>query len=106
MDPVNGTWKAPMQYRLNASNTWGRLLIPVRGSTLGNTVTFNWSAGTGVTAYGLDVGTVAGFGDIYGQNVGTALTRTVSGIPQNGKVYMQLWSLIGGIWYPNRYSFR
>ena len=72
----------------------------------GSTAAFDWNAGTGVTAYWLDVGTGLGQGNVFGANVGTALSRTVSGIPTNGSViYAQLWSEIGGVWYPNRYTY-
>ncbi len=105
---IGGAWKNPGRYEYTASTACGKLTAPAPGSTLsGSTVTFNWTPGTGaITAYWLDVGTTAGTGNISGGNVGTATSHTVSGIPVTGQtIYVQLWSMIGGVWYPNRYTF-
>ena len=50
---------------------------------------------------------MVGHGNIFGANVGTDLSRTVSGIPTNGStVYVQLWTMSGGTWLgPNRYTY-
>jgi serine protease len=103
----NGAWHSPGRYDFTAWGACGRLTVPSPGATLsGSTVTFNWNAGMGVTAYWLDVGTVLGQGNIFGANLGTVLSRTVSGIPTDGSmIYVQLWSQIGGVWYLNRYSY-
>jgi serine protease len=104
---LNGTWQIPRQYTYTAWQVCGRITSPAPNSTLaGSTVTFTWLAGTGVTAYWLDVGTVLGQGNIFGANVGGALSQTVNNIPTNGgPIYVQLWSQIGGVWYLNRYSY-
>ena len=102
-----GSWHSPGRYNFTAWGACGRLTTPSPGATLpGSTVAFNWNAGTGVMAYWLDVGTVLGQGNLFGANVGTALSQAVTDIPTNGSViYVQLWSQIGGVWYPNRYSY-
>jgi hypothetical protein len=102
-----GSWHGPGRYNFTAWGACGRLTTPSPGATLpGSTVAFNWNAGTGVMAYWLDVGTVLGQGNLFGANVGTALSQAVTDIPTNGSViYVQLWSQIGGVWYPNRYSY-
>jgi hypothetical protein len=102
-----GAWKNPGRYEFVASSPCGRIATPVPNSTLsGSTVTLSWSSGTGVTAYWLDVGTAIGHGNIFGNNVGTALFHTVTGIPVNGSpIYVQLWSQIGGVWNLNRYTY-
>jgi uncharacterized repeat protein (TIGR01451 family) len=105
---IGGAWKNPGRYQFTAWGACGRLTTPAPGSTLsGSTVNFSWAAGTGaITAYWLDVGKSPGSGAIFGANLGTALSHTVSGIPTAGQtIYVQLWSMIGGVWYPNRYSY-
>jgi hypothetical protein len=76
------------------------MTTPSPGSTLaGSTVTFSWTAGTGASAYWLDVGTVQGQGNISGSNVGLLTSKSVSGIPTNGStIYVRLWTQIGGSW--------
>jgi serine protease len=78
------------------------------GATLtGATQTFNWNAGVGVTQYWLYVGTTgAGSYNLLNQSTGTAPTKTVSGLPILGeKVYVRLWSLLGGAWVFNDYTY-
>jgi len=104
----NGNWQTPARYTYTACNAGlAQVNSPAPGSTLtGSTVTFSWTAAAGAAAYWLDVGTALGQGNIYGANVGTALSHTVSGIPVNGvPIYVQLWSQIGGTWYPERYTY-
>jgi len=104
---IGGVWNNPGRYMFTASNVCGAITSPIIFSTLsGSTVTFNWTAGTGVQAFWLDVGTVVGQGNIFAANLGTALSHTVSGIPVNGSpIYVQLWSQIGGVWNLNRYFY-
>ncbi len=104
---IGGAWKNPGRYEFTASSICGKLTTPVPGSTLsGSTVTFSWTAGTGVEAYWLDVGTIVGKGDIFAANLGTATSHTVSGIPTTGQpIYVQLWSMINGVWNLNRYTY-
>jgi hypothetical protein len=81
---------------------------PTSGSTLtGSSVTFNWGAGTGATAYWLDVGSTSGAHNYYSSgNMGNVLTKTVNGLPTDGSpVYATLYSLIGGTWSGNTYSY-
>jgi len=83
------------------------LISPTPATNLtASTVKFSWSAGQGATAYWLDVGTIQGQGNIFGANVGTNVSWTVSGIPPVGSVYVRLWSLIGGNWQVNDYTFQ
>ena len=81
---------------------------PAAGGTLsGASVTFTWSAGSGATAYWLDVGTAQGQGNIFGQNVALATSQTVSGIPTDGStVYVNLWTLVNGAWQYNAYTYK
>jgi len=106
---VGGTW----QYNdytytaAGAGTTKAAISSPIPGSTLsGSTVTFTWSAGSGASAYWLDVGTVQGQGNIFGQNVGLVTSQVVSGIPTNGStIYVRLWTLLGGAWQVNDYTY-
>lgn len=68
------------------------LTAPAPGSTIStSSVTFTWSAGQNVSSYVLQVGTSAGQGNIYSNNVGTATSATVNNIPLNGSpLYMSL----------------
>ncbi len=105
---IGGAWKNPGRYEYTASGVCGKLTTPAPGSTLaGSAVTFSWTPGTGaITAYWLDVGTVVGEGNIFAANVGTSLSQNVTGIPTAGQpIYVQLWSMIGGVWYLNRYTY-
>jgi hypothetical protein len=85
------------------------LTAPAIGKALsGSTATFTWVPScSNASAYWLDVGTASGQGNIFGQNVGLATTKTVSGIPANGStIYVQLWTQSGGTWFgPNRYTY-
>jgi hypothetical protein len=104
---VGTSWRGPERYTFRAWGACGQLTTPAPGSTLSQSaVTFTWKAGTGVTAYWLDVGTQIGQGNIFAANVGTATSKAVTAIPTNGlPLYVQLWSLIDGTWYLNRYTY-
>jgi hypothetical protein len=84
------------------------ITTPVPGSTLsGSSVAFTWSAGTGATAYWLDVGSTVGGNQYYQSgNLGTSLSATVNTLPSNGgTVYVTLYSLVSGQWVSNAYTF-
>jgi hypothetical protein len=107
---VGGSWTSNSYTytAFNANSAAGTLTSPVPGSTFtGASVTFGWSAGSGATAYWIDIGSVAG-GDQYYQsgNLGNVLTTTVNGLPTNGStVYVTLYSLISGQWQSNVYTY-
>src|ERR1700757_1888425 len=75
-----------------AAPAFGQITSPAPGSTLtGSTVTFQWTAATGVKAYILYVGSSQGSGDIYLQNRGQSTSATVTGIPTDGRtIYVRL----------------
>jgi len=70
-------------------------------------VTFGWTAGSGASAYWIDVGSTTGAHDIYSSgNIGNVTTLTVNGLPTDGSmVYVTLYSLIGGTWSGNAYTY-
>jgi uncharacterized repeat protein (TIGR02059 family) len=79
---------------------------PTPGSTLATaSVTFEWSAGSGVDEYYLGVGTSqaavanAPWGDLFAGYTGTNTSQLVSNIPINGNpTYVRLWWRIGSTW--------
>ncbi len=86
----------------------GVMTTPTPGSTLtSSSVTFDWSAGSGASGYWIDIGSTSGAHDIYSSgNLGNVLTDTVSGLPTDGStIYVTLYTLIGGTWTGNAYSY-
>lgn len=69
-------------------------------------VEFQWSAGTGVTLYELNLSAVAaGASDLYVYK-GTATFANVPSLPANGEiVYARLWSYINNVWQSNNYVY-
>ena len=92
----------------NLSSALGVMQTPIPGSTLSGAVqTFTWSAGSGASAYWLDVGSTMGGNNYYQSgNLGNVLTTTVYSLPADGsQIYVTLWSLVGGQWYYNEYNY-
>jgi hypothetical protein len=79
---------------------------PGVGTKLGTTdVTFEWTTGTGVTEYQLDLGTVAGASNLFLYK-GTATSAIASTLPANDVVvYATLYSKINGVWESNAYEY-
>jgi hypothetical protein len=84
------------------------MLSPVNGSTNSSaSMALNWSTGTNVSQYALWVGSASNSADLYGAVVGTNLTRTVTGLPVDGRsLFVRLWSFINGEWLSNDYGYR
>ena len=106
---IGSTWVfADYQYvSTSAPTAKAEMISPAPGSTFGAvTVTFTWTAGTGVAAYWLEVGTTPGGKQI---SAGARLTTTstiVGGLPADASpVYARLWSLIGGTWVFDDYQY-
>jgi hypothetical protein len=82
---------------------------PAQGSTLaGSTATFTWNAGSGVSEYWLSISTkiLTNTADVYGRSQGTNQSAKVVGLPTNGQtLYVKLFSLIGGAWTSNSYTY-
>ena len=107
---INGSWVSnPYTFTaFNTSGTQGVLTTPTPGSTLtSSTVTFDWTAGAGASAYWLDVGSTVGGNNYYQSgNLGNVLTTTVNNLPTNGStVYVTLYSLVGGQWLSTGYTY-
>jgi hypothetical protein len=105
---IDGTYQSNA-YTYIASGTPAAAVLttPTPGTTLaGSSVTFDWTAGTGVTAYQFWLGTTPGASDIYNSHGTAALSATVNGLPTNGKtIYATLYSLIDGSYKSKAYTF-
>ena len=99
--PVTGTATGPVP---------AMLLTPKNGSGLSATSqTFTWTTGNEVTAYWFNLG-YGSFGveakDVYDSGPISTTTVTVSNLGASGQtVYATLYSLIGGVWQPEIYTF-
>ncbi len=102
---IGGEWQFN-SYTYTAPDTRATMTTPVAGSALTSaSTTFNWSAGTGVSEYALWVGSAPGAYDIYAGDEKTNLTKTLK-LPTDGRpVYVQLWSLVNGVWSSNKYNY-
>jgi hypothetical protein len=105
---VGGNWLGTTYTYTAFGYTLGMMQTPVPGTTLsGNVQTFTWSAGSGATAYWMDIGSTVGGNDIYQSgNLGNVLTTTVNSLPANGsQIFVTLYSLVGGNWLNNQYTY-
>jgi trimeric autotransporter adhesin len=107
---VGGQWlsNAYTYTAFNPAGSQGVITTPVPNSQFtGTTVTFNWTAGAGASAYWLDVGSSPGGNQYYQSgNLGNVLTTTVNGLPSDGStVYVTLYSLVGAQWLGNSYTY-
>jgi serine protease len=103
---ISGAWQYnddTYTSRTTTAPARAEVTTPAPGSTLAaSTVAVEWTGGTGVTQYWLSVGTTAGGADLLNLNSGTNLSATVTGLPTSGtRLYVRLWSLIGGAWQYN-----
>ena len=82
------------------------LASPAPGSVLsGSTVSFTWTAGSGVTAYQLWVGSTVG-SDNLGLCAISTTTCKLTDVPMNGtKVYVMLAWEISGVWQTAKYTY-
>jgi hypothetical protein len=108
---VSGQWlsNAYTYTALGGSSSKGVITTPALNSILkANSVTFDWTAGTGANAYWLDVGNVAGGNQWYQSgNLGNVLTTTAPNLPADGStLYATLYSLVGGQWVSNAYTYK
>ena len=106
---LNGVWGyTDASYTAYGAGSAGVITSPTPpGPLTGSSVTFNWSAGAGATAYWIDAGTAPGSGQYFSSgNIGNVLTDTVSNLPTNGStVYITLFSLVAGNWLNNSYTY-
>ena len=108
---IYGAWQ-PTVYTFTETGTPqpATLTFPGLGATLSATSqTFNWSTGSGVTYYWLNLGygsSGAAAKNIYSSGPTNSLTATVTGLPSYGvPIYATLYSYINGVWQPTVYTF-
>ena len=109
---INGVWKYN-GYTYNAfsgPDTKAVMTTPVPGTTLSGSTsisTFNWSAGTGVSQYALWVGSNPDTYNLYAASEGANQIDTLTSLPVDGSpLYVNLWSMIGGVWQANKYIYK
>jgi hypothetical protein len=107
---LNGAWQYnDYVYTESGSPAPAILQSPTPGlsTVLGtSSVQFQWSTGTGVSDYQLNLSAVApGASDLYLYK-GTATSATATTLPANGvTVYARLYSKIDGVWQYNDYVY-
>jgi hypothetical protein len=102
----NYTYKAMVS---GSTSGQAAMTSPTPGSTLsGATVTFQWTAGTGVSQYWLYVSKIAVAGDeLFNSSAGTLTSQIVATLPTDGStVYVRLWSLVGSSWVYSDYTYK
>lgn len=95
---VFGTVAQFNDYTVTALNAVSSVLLtPAPSSTLtSTTAAFTWSAGVGVDAYTVKVGSTLGGADFYFSGTTTATSATVSHLPINGStVFVRISSTVG-----------
>lgn len=104
---INGEWHQNQYVYTAMSFEKAKMVSPVDGATFSSsTATFSWDAGKNVTGYWLFVGSTPGAYDLHNADLGTALSRTVTGLPVDGrKIYVTLFSKINGEWQYNAYTY-
>jgi hypothetical protein len=106
---VGGTWSFnDYTYTASGTATAATMISPANGTTLaGASQTFTWTS-SGANAYQIWVGTTPGSLDIgaFYPAVASGTTATATGLPVNGgTVYVRLYSLVGGTWSFNDYTY-
>jgi len=106
---IGGVWQYN-DYQYTESGTPVPAILqsptPGLGTVLGNNnVNFQWSTGTGVSLYQLNLGSSLGASDLYTYK-GTATSTTVPSLPANGQiVFARLYSKINGNWVYDDYQY-
>jgi hypothetical protein len=100
-------WSAAQSFTVGI-NQKAVMISPVNGSQLTSTTqTFTWTRVSGATEYWLYLGSIPGGYNIFNQSTGTSTSRTATGLPSDGSmIYARLWTLYGGAWLYNDYSYK
>ena len=105
---VNGVYQ-PEYYTYTEAGTpvLATLTTPTPSTTLsGSSVTFDWSAGGGITEYDLHLGTSKGAYNLYASGGVTKTSVLVTGLPTNGEtIYATLLSMVNGVWQSVYYTY-
>jgi len=105
---INGDWYwIDYQYRAWKNQPVpSRMISPSNGSTLNETETFAWDLGQGVDQIWLRIGTCEGCRDILDENQGLHTRRTIRIPLTGGRIYVRLFSRIGGDWWYDTYDYQ
>jgi hypothetical protein len=105
---VDGMWQSrDYSYTAVTAGIPSLITSPVSGTRLsGASVTFTWSPGRLVTTRRLAIGSFYGAGDYYDADQGTALSRTVTNLPTDGRtLYVRLTQIVNGSLHLSDYSY-
>ena len=107
---INGVWQYNDYVYTEGGSTVPAALTsptPGLGTVLDSSnVQFQWTAGTGVTLYQLNLSAIAPGGSELFLFKGLGLSTTAPSLPSNGAtVYARLWSKIDGAWQYNDYVY-
>jgi hypothetical protein len=104
---IDGVWQYNDYSYLTTGVTAARITSPANGATFASsTAIFTWSPVSSSVSYYLELSSSPGSRDIFANYV-TGGSSIITGIPVDGRtVYVRLWSLIGGAWSYNEYSYK
>ena len=106
---VSGVWQSTDYTNMEAGTMVpAALTTPTPSGVLtGSSVTFAWSAGSGPTDYGLELGsTGVGSSNLFNSGHTTATSAAVTGLPTGGAiVFARLYQLISGVWQSTDYTY-
>jgi hypothetical protein len=105
---LNGAWfYNDYLYTESCTRIAAVLISPTPGTTIGNSnVAFQWSSGTSVTLYQLNVSAIAAGDSELLLYKGNALTATLPSLPANNvTVYARLYSYINNTWQYIDYAY-
>jgi hypothetical protein len=104
-DANSGSVSRAFSINVASSAAKATMLTPAPGGALpGPSVTFTWTAGTGVAQYALYFGSTAGGADL-GSTYASGTSYTAMLPATGGTIYVRLWSQIGGVWQANDYTY-
>ncbi len=102
---INGVWEYNI-YSYTQQDTGAVMSSPANRSSLTSTaVNFTWNASAIATQYALWVGSSPKSYDLYAKAEGSSLTDTVN-LPADGRtIYVNLWSMVKGVWTSESYTY-
>ena len=104
---IAGAWQYNDYTYTEAATVKATMATPAQGSVLpGVSATFTWNPGAIVSSYGLYFGTTQGAYNVLAVMTGASTSYTATlPAPTGATLYVRLWSLIGGVWQYNDYTY-
>jgi subtilisin-like proprotein convertase family protein len=97
---MNGSWVYADAVLNTSGSSRAQMQSPASGGPItGGTATFTWTRPGGVSEVYLEVGTTPGGTQFFDDTQLTNTSRTLTGLPTSGVIYVRLWSKIGGVWH-------